>query len=360
MGRKHEKLLHKAWKWLEEDLGLIVAGNIDLECDKIILKEDLKFEEGKVKEIEKEKNEIKGNIDLVAFDKKKDKYYGVEVKPSEDIISGNSQIDRQLIKYACAGAGSIDYLYIATDSNEVAQRAKGYYNFTKEHLRELQQPIWNNYVRKTYDFSNIQPFRCGIICLNENPFFHSRADRIRRAKAPKLDFDNESWVKHRIFMHFNKDKQEIEPEAEIPPPTKSGHPRKIDFGILPVGRNSTDIIKNQETLRIIGIEVKNKFDGGVLKQLQDYIKSEALTEVYLAIPNRLAEKALPKLRETDIGLIAVDRNHVKTIKTANRKNILYDAMELSRSGNGVRFKKVKRTITGEEIEPNKAQNICSL
>ena len=60
----------------------------------------------------------------------------LRVKLSEDIISGNSQIYRQLIKYAYAGAGNIDYLYIATDSNDAAQRAKEYYNFTKEDLRE--------------------------------------------------------------------------------------------------------------------------------------------------------------------------------------------------------------------------------
>ncbi len=361
MGRKHETLLHKAWKWLEEDLRLVVGGDIHLECDKILIKEE-KFEGGKIKEIKKKKNTIKGNIDLVAFDKKKDEYYGIEVKPSEDIKSGDSQIDRQLIKYACAGAGSIDYLYIATDSKEAAQLANRYYNFTKEHLGELQQPTWKNYVRKTYDFSNIQPFRCGTICLNENPFFYFRADRIRRTRTPKLDFNNESWVKHRIFMNYNNEKQEVVPEAEIPPPTKSEHPLKIDFGILPVGRNSTDVMRDQESLKIIGIEVKNRFDGGVIKKLQKYIESEALTEVYLAISSRLAEKALSKLREADIGigLIAVDGSNVKTIKKANRKNILYDAMELRRYDDRGRYKKVKRTITGEEIESNKAQNIYTL
>lgn len=68
------------------------------------------------------------------------------------------------------------------------------------------------------------------------------------------------------------------------------------------------------------------------------------------------------MREADIGigLIAVDGSNVKTIKKAKRKNILYDAIELRRYGDRGRYKKVKRTITGEEIESNKAQNMCTL
>jgi len=128
----HKEIVEAARRYFEER-GFYVEKEVDLGLCEGVMRRVLKLSFSAGRSEEREELLVRaGKIDLVAVDPRTGERHGIEVKTSEDIRAGSSEIDLQLLKYAHSPC--IDYLWLATDSRE-----RGKLRVIREHVASTSE-----------------------------------------------------------------------------------------------------------------------------------------------------------------------------------------------------------------------------
>lgn len=180
-------------------------------------------------------------------------------------------------------SGRLDYLYLVIPC-EIYERVVGSYG----HILETMG--------------------VGIVCIARNGDVEERliARKLNRISRPNLKEHNEGWLAGILCEYFEKHGYRVEKEARLIVPEskwfnltygrKHRQPNsfllKIDLCLLPLGRNVTYVLENQDSYNDclsghVGIEVKvdlrkEKDREETEEQLKRYAESKCLTRLYLA------------------------------------------------------------------------------
>ncbi|WP_136718519.1 hypothetical protein [Halorientalis salina] len=118
----------------------------------------------------------------------------------------------------------------------------------------------------------------------------------------------EPWVRHHTWTHFGGI-----PEAHIPNDLDSDTPtRPIDILAFEGDIDPTTAVETPESNAVIGIEAKGEssFSGSrKTEQIEQFLATETLSKLYLAVPTTLSERAVTFLEKQGfdtVGLITVD------------------------------------------------------
>ena len=164
-------------------------------------------------------------------------------------------------------------------------------------------------------------------------------DPLARSQSPHLSTDNEAWIQHYVWKEYGDLR-----EAYLPDKTKKTE-IQIDVLQFEGGNHPVDILKSNGDR--IGIEAKDanlpgsRWDS-IATQIDKYVHSGGLTQIYLAVPESARDTALNKLRThqlqptqihsrfgTDlfdiVGLITVDTSGTaQIVRKAERFDLLHD------------------------------------
>jgi Holliday junction resolvase-like predicted endonuclease len=372
-----ELLRQRVWDWLERDKGMTVDAEMELGT---------------------------GRIDLVA-ETDTGELWGIEVKTG-------AYRTEQLHRYV--ESGKLDRLFIASaaeldttdttsfDVNELSQvrkRMAGAINaghYTEEEARSaieqalpdeiLSQKIGSQTV---LDYVTLFLSSKGPIPLDEAVQRISRAVSFPEvgvihvpdvepydllgatdAPTPEITHDGaplesaggvtfarreEPWIRHSIWQLLGGI-----PEGHIPNTLSSDQPyRPIDLIAFEGSRNPTDALEHPEENKIIGVEAKGEGSfspTSVHEQLTQFLQTETVSQLYLAVPASLEERATELVEGNsdlaDVGIILVTEDgHSEICRTPTDRVPAYDGYmethQQRKTGYGDRFP----SEIGEVVSP---------
>lgn len=176
------------------------------------------------------------------------------------------------------------------------------------------------------------------------------AKKLERTQMPHLSKSNEAWISH----HIVEQKGTIR-EGVIPSP---GTPRRIDVIQFKGSYDPSEVKKTQGESQVVGYEAKTGFGNKeeIRSQLLDYLNTGALTNLYLAVPRPLVEKAkqfLEKYGKMDtkyeytlekVGLISVDQSgDIETHLLSESVEMVYDSYSTKHNTRPIGYGKLRPT-----------------
>lgn len=266
-----------------------------------------------------------GHIDLVAKTESGD-YVGFEVKVNPTYTGyKDDRITTQIPKYK--QSGYLDKLYLVGVDNAG-------YGYLDTFLSDPDRYDGIGVIEISFELGDKPP----LPSVSETTIIdHREAEPIARNQTPTLSRQNEAWVHHHVWKEFGDIK-----EGKLPDPSSMAE-RKIDVLRFEGGSHPTDIMESGG--EVVGIEVK---DGDITphrgkkirKQLDGYIQSGGLSQIYLAVPAHAEEMAGAILWGDDsrqssselssdlsniIGLLTVDEDGtIDHVRDASSFELKYD------------------------------------
>ncbi len=154
------------------------------------------------------------------------------------------------------------------------------------------------------------------------------ATPVKRVNEPPFNRREEPWVRHCCWRTYGG-----LPEGHVPNVMESDQPyRPIDLLAFPESPDPTDAIQHPEANEIVGIEAKGESSyqpTRVRKQLSQFLQTECLSRLYLAVPQSIAEQATELIANTDelepVGVFSVSEGgelHVE--RKARRGTPIHD------------------------------------
>jgi len=309
------------WKVLEEKLGLEVGSGLNVGV---------------------------GFVDLIARDPTGE-YIGLEVKDFSKIsfISRDSRKEikfvDQILKYMISGY--FDYFYVC-----VEKKYRESLKITLDPTRYLSLVFPHNYPEEYERFGDYGDYlhSCGILSMplpikeSDIDFpdlierYPKRLTELRcSSKEPKIPKMNEARMRFDVWNHFTKINGVSPIREGVLPNLKGKKPRQIDVMVFEGSTSATEILRNQEKFDLIGIEVKSSLSNvkDILKELNLYLNSGGLTQLYLAVPPSLEENASILLEEIpSVGLITVEKGTIRIKNKAEKIEMKYDSIVLEQPG----------------------------
>ena len=134
------------------------------------------------------------------------------------------------------------------------------------------------------------------------------ASQIERTDKPTFARREEPWIRHCCWREYGG-----LPEGHIPNVMESDQPwRPIDLIAFPESYDPTDAVQNPELNEVVGIEAKGESSfqrNRVREQLSEFLQTETLSRLYLAVPETLAEQAVSFVEGTEslgaVGIFAI-------------------------------------------------------
>lgn len=162
----------------------------------------------------------------------------------------------------------------------------------------------------------------------DNPHIVRSSEKHPRKKDPNFNREGEPWVRHNTWCEMGGI-----PEGHIPNTMDSSTPdRPIDILSFSDCIDPSKIIEDDSSGEIVGIEAKSKkgvSSKRTVSQLTQFIESESLSRLYLAVPNSAKERAVSVIESKStlnkIGLITVEPNGLTEIRReAEKLEPIYD------------------------------------
>lgn len=266
-----------------------------------------------------------GNIDLVA---KTDTgtYVGFEVKVNPTYTGyKDDRMTTQFPKYK--QSGYLDELYLVGVDNLG-------YDYLETFLSDPGRYDGIGVLEVDFDPGDDPP----LPGLSETEITeHRKAEPLPREQTPTLSQQNEAWVQHHVWKAFGDVK-----EGKLPDPETTTE-RQIDVLWFEGGDHPTEVLDRGG--EIIGVEAKNgdlspARGAKIREQLDRYVQSGALSQIYLAVPAGAQESAEEILcgdgskhsdaqLSTDIaniaGLLIVDQSgDVEVVREATSVELEHD------------------------------------
>ena len=217
-----------------------------------------------------------GQIDLVAKTESGD-YVGFEVKVNPTYTGyKDDRITTQLPKYK--QSGYLDELYLVGVDNAG-------YDYLDTFLSDTDRYDGIGVLELVFELGDEPP----LPGVSETTIInHREAEPLARNQTPTLSQQNEAWVQHHVWKEFGDVKEGKLPDSN----TKTE--RQIDVLRFEGGDHPTEILKRGG--EVIGIEAK---DGEltpsrgkkIRQQLDVYVQSGGLSQIYLAVPAHAEESA---------------------------------------------------------------------
>jgi len=142
-----------------------------------------------------------------------------------------------------------------------------------------------------------EPYKVQSSGKGPTPEIIEDAELLNRDGDVKFSLSGEPWVRHNIWRVYGGI-----PEGHIPNNFDSDIPyRPIDLVVFEGSNDPTDAVENPEENDIIGIEAKgvSSFSkGAVTNQLVEFLETDTLSNLYLAIPQQIQTKALEMVEST--------------------------------------------------------------
>lgn len=140
------------------------------------------------------------------------------------------------------------------------------------------------------------------------PIIRREASQLDRNGVPEFNREGEPWIRHNVWRQFGG-----LPEGYVPNIRSSDQAfRPIDVLYFNESYDPTEILQ-KESGAVVGVEAKGtgSFDNERLsKQLTEYLATNTLTHLYLAVPASIQSIASDLLEanefDDEVGLIAVD------------------------------------------------------
>jgi hypothetical protein len=189
------------------------------------------------------------------------------------------------------------------------------------------------------------------------------AERLHREDDVEFSFSEEPWIRHNVWRVYGGI-----PEGHIPNNFDSDVPyRPIDLVAFTGSHDPADTVANPEANDIIGIEAKGvgSFSAGsVTDQLVEFLDTETLSKLYLALPKQIQDRAVEMVESNSdlspVGILSVSKDgNIEKIRSATRMIPKYDGYlenhDTRKTGYGDRFppdasEVVSPYITDEEAD----------
>lgn len=178
-----------------------------------------------------------------------------------------------------------------------------------------------------------------------DPKIIEEAEVLKRNSDVEFSFREEPWIRHNIWRVYGGI-----PEGHIPNNFDSDVPyRPIDLVVFSGSNDPADAVENPGENNIIGVEAKGlgSFSRkSVTDQLIEFLDTETLSQLYLAIPRQIQNKALEMIESnsslSQVGILIVSTDgNVEQIRPATRMTPQYDGYmhnhEKRKTGYGDRF-----------------------
>lgn len=384
-----ELLRQRVWYWLRNEQGMVVDGEVELGV---------------------------GRIDLVARTPDGE-VWGIEVKTGD-------YDKEQAHRYV--GSGKLDRVFIASaeeldpgdtssyDIPELSQTRwklsaamdKGWYTESdvraalKSAIPEevLKQKIGSrsilDYVSRHASESTKEPVsldegvtlvqRCisfpelGVIHVPESepydeqspseapePEIIEDAELLNREGDVEFSFSEEPWIRHNVWRVYGGI-----PEGHIPNNFDSDFPyRPIDLVVFQGSNDPTDAVENPEENDIIGIEAKGVgsfSQKSVTDQLVEFLETETLSQLYLAIPKQIQDRGVEMVESnsdlSQVGILSVSTDgNIEKVRSATGMVPQYDGYldnhKERKTGYGDRFPSDAREVTAPYITDEEADRL---
>ena len=188
----------------------------------------------------------------------------------------------------------------------------------------------------------------------EKPKIIQNAKLLGKKDEPNLQRREEPFVRHSIWQNLGGI-----PEGHIPNTLDSDQPyRPIDLITFEGSRDPTDVIECPEENKIIGVEAKGEGSfspNSIRKQLTEFLETETLSQLYLAIPGSLADRAV-ELIKTDSDLDPVG---IIEVSTGGETEVVRESTEVIPEYDGyIENHEMRKTGYGENY-PSKMREVSS-
>lgn len=149
------------------------------------------------------------------------------------------------------------------------------------------------------------------------PHILRQGDRLERTGKPEFSRHEEPWIRHCCWREYGGF-----PEGHIPNQMESDQAyRPIDLLAFPESYDPTDTIKEPDLHDIVGIEAKGESSyqpKRIIKQLSEFLATETLSRLYLAVPSSLAPRAVTLIEGSEnldvVGVFSVDESGEFTVE----------------------------------------------
>lgn len=129
------------------------------------------------------------------------------------------------------------------------------------------------------------------------PRILQEAPLLNRTGAPSFARREEPWIRHCCWREYGG-----LPEGHIPNVMVSDQPwRPIDLLAFPESNDPTDAVLDSALHEVVGIEAKGEASyrpDRIRKQLGEFLQTETLSRLYLAVPESLADQAVALVDDT--------------------------------------------------------------
>jgi hypothetical protein len=129
------------------------------------------------------------------------------------------------------------------------------------------------------------------------PHILREATLLDRTGEPSFARREEPWIRHCCWREYGG-----LPEGHVPNVMESDQPsRPIDLLAFPESNDPTDAVLNPALNEVVGIEAKGEASyqsGQIQKQLGEFLQTETLSRLYLAVPESLAVQAAALVGDT--------------------------------------------------------------
>jgi hypothetical protein len=285
-------------------------------------------------------------------------YIGYEVKDHNKLLTKtNNWVDansirslfQQLNKYK--NSGYLDRLYFCSQEPlPILEKLDSTENFLDmSSINQVGEIRQEHVISKPQEVGAIEvPLD---FTRNDGLDIIREAGNLARNDEPELSREDEEWVQHHVWEEFYGAIRE-----GVIPNTRGNTESRIDVIYFEGTTDPTQVYENQEENDIVGIEAKGSGFRNIEQQLKDYLNSGALTELYLAVPNKSRQRAVNLLSEqatldsfsedsgeqtttertlSDVGLITVgQKGDVKIVRQASRLELRVDGMNTRDTGDG--------------------------
>lgn len=140
---------------------------------------------------------------------------------------------------------------------------------------------------------------------------------VTRTAEPTFNRREEPWIRHCCWRAYGG-----LPEGHVPNVMESDQPyRPIDLLAFPESPDPTVAIQDPDANEIVGIEAKGESSyqpSRICEQLSQFVQTDSLSRLYLAVPESIAQKATDLIANTEelerVGVFGVSEVGELTVK----------------------------------------------
>lgn len=154
--------------------------------------------------------------------------------------------------------------------------------------------------------------------------------------------DNEAWVNHFSWNWANRNSKVATREGMLPNIEPLQKVRRVDISMFVGETNTNQILHNQDEFSHIGIESKGTTglrEDDYKEQLEEYLESGGLTNLYLSVPRKNKNTVVASLEQqtldagldsqslSQVGILTVDTGgNVEVIRESEDVEMCYDGI----------------------------------